>query len=160
MAKTLPLLKGTITLDQALSDDDNLLAALGYPRQKREFWNYLSAHKAEIEAAVSFHLNVKCRVADEGTWLSGSYDVCVPVHISPPSTLRVVLVRIPLPYKLGEAFRPGNVDEKLRCEAASYIWLQQNCPDIPIPFLYGFGLPDGQTVGWTPCSYFWTSAYI
>ncbi|KAH8729162.1 hypothetical protein BGZ61DRAFT_529415 [Ilyonectria robusta] len=43
--------------------------------------------------------------------------------------------------KVGEASCPRNVDEKLRCEAATYIWLQQNCPDVPIPRLFGFGLP-------------------
>jgi hypothetical protein len=38
------------------------------------------------------------------------------------------------------------VDEKLRCEVATYSWIHQNCPMVPIPCLYGFGFPDGQTV--------------
>ncbi len=54
-----------------------------------------------------------------------------------------VYVRFPLPYKVGEAEHQGNVEEKLRTEIATYIWLQTNCPDIPIPILHGFGLPDG-----------------
>lgn len=41
---------------------------------------------------------------------------------------------------------PGNVDEELRFEVATYIWIHENCPTVPIPTLYGFGFPDGQTV--------------
>ena len=149
MSNTLPLLNGTIPLDQALEDDDNILVQIGYPRQKQEFFSYLFAHKAEIEDIVSYHLGAdkeKCRVSDVQTWLSGSYNVCIPVHISPPSNVRSVLVRIPLPYKVGEANSPGDVDEKLRCEVASYLWIEENCPDVSIPHLFGFGFPNGQTV--------------
>ena len=147
MSNVLPLLKGTITLDEALDEDDNMLVEIEYPQQKYKFYSYLSAHKAEIEAIVSFHLGVnKCQAGEARTWMSGSYNVCIPVYINPPSDVRV-LFRIPLPYKIGEAKSPGNVDEKLRCEAASYIWIQETCPNIPIPYLYGFGFPDGQTVG-------------
>ncbi|SMR55933.1 unnamed protein product [Zymoseptoria tritici ST99CH_3D1] len=32
----------------------------------------------------------------------------------------------------------------LRCEAAAYAWIQQFCPKVPIPQLYGFGLSSGQ----------------
>ncbi|KAH6722349.1 hypothetical protein BKA61DRAFT_640004 [Leptodontidium sp. MPI-SDFR-AT-0119] len=146
MLSTLPLLNGRIALDRALENDDNILAQLGYPRQRQEFVSFLSAHKAEIEAIVSFHLCVKkCRASDVQTWLTGSYNVCIPVYISPPSSVRSVLVRIPLPYKVGEAQRPGNVDEKLRCEVASYLWIQEHCPDVPIPHLFGFGFPNGQS---------------
>ena len=147
MPSELSLLRGHITLDQALDEDDNVLAQIGYPRQRQAFWRYLSEQSTEIEAIVSFHLGVNgCRAGDEGTWLSGSFNVCVPVYISPPSEVRTVFVRVPLPYKVGERNCPGNVDEKLRCEVASYIWIQQNCPDIPIPPLFGFGFPNGQRV--------------
>lgn len=57
-----------------------------------------------------------------------------------------VLIRFPLPYKLGESQCPGNVEEKLRCEAATFVWIKKNCPDIPIPGLWGFGFPSGQVV--------------
>ncbi|KAJ0417842.1 hypothetical protein BJY00DRAFT_288788 [Aspergillus carlsbadensis] len=40
---------------------------------------------------------------------------------------------------------PGNGDEKVRCEAGAYAWLQENCPDVAIPELYGFALSTGQT---------------
>ena len=41
---------------------------------------------------------------------------------------------------------PGNVDEELRFEVATYIWIHEIYPTVPIPTLYGFGFPDGQTV--------------
>lgn len=145
MAK-LPLLRREITLDEALGDDDNILARLDYPSKQSDFWTYLHNCKPEIEAVVSFHLGVtSCQVADEGTWLFGSHNVCIPVEIKTPMEHRV-LVRVPLPFKLGEAENPGNVEEKLRSEVAAYIWIQENCPDVPIPTLFGFGFPDGQSV--------------
>ncbi|RMZ76005.1 hypothetical protein DV738_g5194, partial [Chaetothyriales sp. CBS 135597] len=51
------------------------------------------------------------------------------------------MFRLPLPYKVGGA---ENGDEKIRCEAATYIWLQENCPSVPIPRLHGFGLSTGE----------------
>lgn len=109
----------------------------------------LLSHKSNIEAAVSFHLRAKhCQVADESNWLFSSYNVCVPVYVNPPSKERV-LVQIPLPFEIGEATHPGNADEKLQCEVATYIWIRENCLIIPVPSLYGFAFPDGLTV----CAY-------
>lgn len=31
-------------------------------------------------------------------------------------------------------------------QAAALIWVQDNCPDIPIPVLWGLGFPGGQSV--------------
>lgn len=59
--------------------------------------------------------------------------------------VKKVFVRLPLPYKVGEAPYPGNAEEKLRCEAATYIWIQNNCPDVPIPHLRGFGFSNGHS---------------
>lgn len=38
------------------------------------------------------------------------------------------------------------MEEKLRTEIATYLWLEENCPDVPIPILHAFGLPDGSIV--------------
>ncbi|KAK2807306.1 hypothetical protein FQN50_005460 [Emmonsiellopsis sp. PD_5] len=146
MANTLPLLRGgSVSLEDALSDDDNVLHRLDYPKKQEEFWSYLVSRKSEIEAIVSFHLRAKhCQVVDESQWLYGSYNVCIPVYINWPSDDRV-LIRIPLPYKIGEANNPGNVDEKLRCEVATYTWIREHCPTVPIPSLYAFAFPNGHT---------------
>ncbi|RMD39548.1 hypothetical protein DV735_g5580, partial [Chaetothyriales sp. CBS 134920] len=55
------------------------------------------------------------------------------------------IIRFPLPYKVDGPKSAGNADEKLRCEVATYIWIQDHCPDIPIPRLRGFGFSSGQT---------------
>lgn len=144
----LPLLTGrTICLEDALDGDDDVLAELRYPEQEREFWDYLIAHRADIETLVCYHLNItQCHVCVAETWKTGSFNTCVPILIpaSGHQGPQKIFIRFPLPYKLGEVNNPGNVEEKLRTEIAVYIWLRKHCPDISIPTLYGFGLPDGQ----------------
>jgi hypothetical protein len=54
--------------------------------------------------------------------------------------------RVPLPYKVGEQHYPGNCEEKLRSEAATYIWINKNCPEVPTATLRGFGVPGGMSV--------------
>ncbi|KAE8407861.1 hypothetical protein BDV37DRAFT_268992 [Aspergillus pseudonomiae] len=109
MTASLPLFRGnSISLEDALEDNDNILHRLDYPQKN-------------------------------------SYNVCIPVYIDPLSE-EVVLIRIPLPFKIGEAFNPGNMDEKLRCEVATYIWIRENCLTVPIPSLYGFAFPNRLTV--------------
>ncbi|PVH82322.1 hypothetical protein DL98DRAFT_548036 [Cadophora sp. DSE1049] len=61
------------------------------------------------------------------------------------SLRRRVLLRVPLPYKVGESAYPGNANEKLRTEAATFVWIKENCPDVPILYLWGFGFPGGQS---------------
>jgi hypothetical protein len=51
-----------------------------------------------------------------------------------------------MPHMLAESAYPGTVDEKIGYEVATYAWLQENCPDIPIPHLWGFGFTDGRKV--------------
>jgi hypothetical protein len=41
---------------------------------------------------------------------------------------------------------PGTVDEKLSSEAGTYVWMQDRCPDVRIPQLYGFGFSDRRYV--------------
>lgn len=56
------------------------------------------------------------------------------------------MLGIPLPYKVGELLYPGNADEKPRTEAATFVCIKDNCPDILIPQLQGFGFPGGQSL--------------
>ncbi|KAK2865300.1 hypothetical protein FQN49_003716 [Arthroderma sp. PD_2] len=162
---TLPLLRGTITLEAALEEEDNVLLDLSYPEKRIDFFVWFYSRSKEIEDLVSFHLGLsppeKCRVSAVNEWLHGSFNVCIPVYIDnrTKSPGKRVLVRFPLPYKIGEPAYPGNADEKLRCEAATYIWMQENCPDIPIPQLWGFGFADGQTFT-KPENVHWTTRLI
>ncbi|KFH48864.1 hypothetical protein ACRE_002340 [Hapsidospora chrysogenum ATCC 11550] len=95
----------------------------------------LVAHHLGIDAA-------RCRVEPTAQWLRGSFNQCVAVGVDSAVTAATssrVLVRVPMAHRLA-----GMVDVKMRCEVATYIWMQENCPDIPIPRLYGFGFPDGR----------------
>ena len=84
-----------------------------------------------------------CYAADWGEWMHGSFNLYIPVSVE---NSRRVLLRFSLPYRVGEAFYPGNGDEKVRYEAGTYAWLQQECPTILIPHLYGFALLTRQYV--------------
>lgn len=94
---------------------------------------------------------------DVENWHHGSFNLCVPVVVGGWKQKKQpggrVLLRFPLPYRVGDAFRPGNGDEKIRCEAGAYAWLQENCPDVPIPQLYGFSTSTGETVWFLTAKY-------
>ncbi|KAK3382274.1 hypothetical protein B0T24DRAFT_5115 [Lasiosphaeria ovina] len=152
METALPLLKGKITLQDALKEDDDIIQNLSYPEKRAIFWLYLGRRRSQITEIISRHLNISpanLRLGDVREWIHGSFNACIPIYISPsprnPNLPERAIIRFPLPYKTGEAFFPGNVDEKLRCEAATYIWLHSNCPTVPIPRLYGFGFPGTQS---------------
>ncbi|KAH6624684.1 hypothetical protein B0J18DRAFT_367965 [Chaetomium sp. MPI-SDFR-AT-0129] len=150
MEKSLPLLQGTITLEDALRDDENVIQKLQYPERRAIFYVYLYRRRAHISKLVSRHLNLPLtsfRLGQIKEWVHGSFNVCIPIHIKPsqPGLPEKAIIRFALPYKTGDEHFFGNADEKVRCEAATYLWLQQNCPDVPIPRLYGFGFPGSRS---------------
>lgn len=143
------LLHGSITLTEAKDNEKNILHMLEYPKLKDEFYNELSKSRYVIEGLVAHHLGLgqnACHVSEQQEWLHGSFNLCVPILVNKGFKQNRVMIRFPLPYRVGEEFRPGNIDEKLRTEAGAYAWVQENCPSIPIPQLYGFGLSTGRKV--------------
>ncbi|OAQ62054.2 aminoglycoside phosphotransferase [Pochonia chlamydosporia 170] len=145
------------SLQNALDDDDNALVPMRYPALREAFLASLEDKKDVIEATVRLHLGVRsCHLSVREVWRSGSFSVVLPILIS---QTRTVFMRIPFPYRIGEDHCPGNVEEKLRTEIAPYIWLRQNCPDIPIPELHAFGLPDGSTFTHPLHTPFWEKAW-
>lgn len=148
------LLRGEITYSTAKREEVNILHRLGYPNKRTEFLTHIAEKRDRIKAIVEHHLNLEssdsCHVAGVENWRHGSFNVCIPVTIDDwagkQQRGRRVLLRFPLPYRVGEVFRPGNGDEKIRCEAGTYAWLEENCPDVPIPRLYGFAMSTGETV--------------
>lgn len=152
MPLTRSLLRGTTTLEAALDEEENMLFNLAYPEKRIDFFVSLIAQRKDIEDTVSYHLGLAspeiCRLGEVKEWIHGSFNVCIPVYVDhwKKNPGRRVLIRFPLPYKIGESTFPGNADEKLRCEAATYVWMQDHCPDVPIPFLWGFGFIGGQSV--------------
>ncbi|PGH35133.1 hypothetical protein GX50_02055 [[Emmonsia] crescens] len=154
MLRTRRLLKKEITYSLAKEREVNVLHQLGYYDQQTRFFSHLNENRSWMKAVITHHLGLRstdaCHVANMEDWLCGSFNVCVPVTIDNWNGIRHqsgqrVLLRFPLPYRVGDAFQPGNSDEKIRCEAGAYAWLEKNCPDVPIPRLYGFAMSTGET---------------
>ncbi|QPG98623.1 hypothetical protein C2857_007799 [Epichloe festucae Fl1] len=149
---TRPLLSGPITLSAARAKSSNVLHALAYPQQKEDFYERIERHRPLLAHVVAHHLGTESTEIDispQEYWRHGSFNLCVPTRVDvdrsvKPAVPEFVFLRFPLPYRVGEATNPGNSDEKVNCEAATYAWLQENCPSVPIPKLYGFGLSTNQ----------------
>ncbi|OJK01949.1 hypothetical protein ASPACDRAFT_50737 [Aspergillus aculeatus ATCC 16872] len=122
-----------------------------FPKSRVEFFVSLYSRRQDIAMLVTNHLQLgrceQCFVGEVKEWIHGSFNVCIPVRIESRTkqSPKCVMIRFPLPYKVGETLNPGNVDEKLCCEAATFICIRQQQLDIPIPRLWGFGFPGGQT---------------
>jgi hypothetical protein len=148
----LPLLGGTTTLVDALEQEENMLSKLAYPELRKSFFLWLDGHCGDIVESVSYHLGLTrsetYRIGEFREWIHSSFNVCIPVYIDNRNKNpgQRVIIRFPLPYKIGESTSPGNADEKLRCEAATFIWIQEHCSHVPIPHLWGSGFVGGQSV--------------
>ncbi|KKK16554.1 hypothetical protein AOCH_004573 [Aspergillus ochraceoroseus] len=55
---TLPLLRGTTTLESALEQEEDMLIDLGYPEQRIEFFVSLYSSRDDIENIASYHLGL------------------------------------------------------------------------------------------------------
>lgn len=140
------LLRRTITYSQAKDEEVNIVHQLGYWSKRNDFFEFIRVRRRLIEKTVAHHLAVSpgnCHAADMDEWMNGSFNLCVPVEVKGSGD---VIIRFPLPYRVGDSFYPGNGDEKVRCEAGTYSWMEQFCPDVPIPRLHGFALGSGQGV--------------
>ncbi|KAK3328129.1 hypothetical protein B0T19DRAFT_491781 [Cercophora scortea] len=150
MPETLMLDRGPITLESALNKDKNTIHEAAYFAATQELCKGLWASRRTIDALVRHHLALgdgnslyKCVVAPPSQWIRGSFNVCVPVEVkSRKGTQKRVVFRCAMPHKLAEARHPGTVDEKLSCEVGMYVWMQDQCDDVRIPHLYGFGFSD------------------
>lgn len=151
MLKPRSLLRGDITYDTAKDSDANILHELGYRDQKIRFFTYLYRNRELIKSLITRHLGLasrdSCHLVDVEDWIHGSFNVCIRADVfdSIGAVERQVMIRFPLPYRIGEDYCPGNADEKVRCEVGTYTWLKENCPTVPIPHLYGYGLSSGRT---------------
>jgi hypothetical protein len=75
--------------------------------------------------------------------------VCIPVEVKSANFYKKLIFRCPMPHKLAEAKYPGTIGGKLSCEVGTYIWMKDRCPDIPVPYLYGFGFSDNRHVSYS-----------
>ncbi|OJD09884.1 hypothetical protein AJ78_08879 [Emergomyces pasteurianus Ep9510] len=150
------LLTSLITLSSAENREEDMRAELQYAMKRGILFAELQRQEKEIQKLVASHCGLASpdsvqisemveEANNKAVWLHGSFNVCIPVYIKSPGRSLPARMgfRVPLPYKIGEESFPGNAEEKVRSEAATYIWINKNCPDIPIPKLHGFGVPGG-----------------
>lgn len=138
-----------ITYESALNTDTNFVSEAAFYRATVKLCTVLSAEQLAIKGLVRHHLGLQgqddIRISPPKDWLIGGFNVCVPIQV--PTRGYRLMLRCALPNKLAEPRYPGTVNEKTACEVAAYVWMQEKCPDIPIPRLYGFGFSDHRRVG-------------
>ncbi len=140
-----------ITYESALKKDANIISQAAHLAAAKRFSQELWDGRHTIEALVRHHLGLAdgdaCAVQPRDRWIRGGFNMCVLVEARLGGACRKLMFRCPMPHKLAEARYPGSVDEKLSCEVGTYAWMQNQCPDIRIPRLYGFGFSDQRHVG-------------
>ncbi|KAK3335106.1 hypothetical protein B0T19DRAFT_113 [Cercophora scortea] len=141
--------RGPITTYESASKEEfNVISRLAHAPAVNALADSLWRQRASIEALTRQHLGLSshdsCTVLDRSEWIRGGFNICVVLAVSCGGRSSKVVFRCAMPHKLAEARHPGTVDEKLGCEAGSYVWMQERCPGIRIPHLHGFGFSDGR----------------
>lgn len=135
-----------ITYSSAEDKEDNILHQLKFAAATKQLCNSLWESRDTICALVRHHLRLSssdaCIVSPMAKWIPGGFNVCIPIGVGSQGRNRLFMFRCPMPHKLAESKYPGTVDEKLGSEVGTYAWMQDKCPDVRIPFLYGFGFSD------------------
>lgn len=146
------------TFESASKEECNVLKRLGHGPAVKALADDLWQQRHSIEALTRQHLGLRkhdtCSVLERHTWIRGGFNVCVLVDVESErrKQSRKVVFRCAMPHKLAEAQYPGTVDEKVSSEVGAYAWMQEQCPDVRIPHLYGFGFSDGRHVSLTSIS--------
>lgn len=144
--------EGFITEQEALDIETDVIPKLHLRQKTDDFRQKLQSSSSHIRELVSRQLQIPESdfVIDEpSAWIEGGFNICLGIEINNghhPHLPPTAVIRFPLPFNVGEDYAPGAMDEKLRCEAATYIWLKENCSNIPLPRLLGIGFPGPQTV--------------
>jgi hypothetical protein len=132
-----------ITYSWAKRQDANILNHLAYRSAQEQLVQDLWNRRQAICALTKLHLHLSdrdtCEVLPSSEWIVGSFNVCIPVEVKSGSVRKKYMMRCPMPHKHAESRYPGTVEEKIRCEVGTFIWMQEQCPNIPTAFLYGFG---------------------
>lgn len=109
---SLPLIRGTTTLDSALEQEEEMLLDLDYPESRIDFFVSLYYTRGEIEEIASYHLGLDssdtCRLAEVNEWVQGGFNVCIPLYVNKQNQRpeKRALIRFSLPYKVGSPSTP------------------------------------------------------
>ncbi|KAI0099078.1 hypothetical protein GGR51DRAFT_576458 [Nemania sp. FL0031] len=149
MPTTLELVgRGPITLDSALENESNVINLASYKPAMDKLYQELWSQRHSIEGLVKHHLALDTEdvsVLPTDYWRFGGFNVCIILAIKSGSKpVSNIVFRCPMPHKLAEARYPGSIDDKLGGEVGAYIWIEENCPEIRTPHLFGFGTMDGR----------------
>ncbi|KAI0467909.1 hypothetical protein F4859DRAFT_219128 [Xylaria cf. heliscus] len=141
--------RGPITIESALEEEKNVINWASYGPATERLYQEIWEQRGSVEALVKHHMALgrqdRCVVLPPHRWIRGGFNICVLVDVHSGSGLyQKVVFRFPMPHKLAEARYPGSIDEKLSCEVGAHVWIEQNCPEIRSPHLFGFGLTDGR----------------
>ncbi|KAG5921178.1 hypothetical protein E4U42_005943 [Claviceps africana] len=134
------------TYEDAINQDTNILHEAQYYDATFQQFEDIRKEEETIMALTRHHVGVESQTNVTIDWkgvIIGAFNICFPIAVERPDEPPIKLFfRCAMPHKLGELRSAGAVDEKMRCEVATYAWIQEKCPDIRIPHLYGFGLFD------------------
>ncbi|KAI5205319.1 hypothetical protein E4T39_03110 [Aureobasidium subglaciale] len=133
------------TYAELVDEDHNMSVQAKYPRQQREFVDYLQRKTLALKQAVAQHLSLSsedlCSVEHLRAWTGSFFNVLIPVVVN---SYRVA-VRCPWPHHTQSLTSPDMADEKIRGEAAAYARMSKYCLSVHIPQLIGFGRPNGRS---------------
>ncbi|CAK7200806.1 hypothetical protein SEUCBS139899_003505 [Sporothrix eucalyptigena] len=163
-----------VSYEEAIQSGTDIIHESQQFRGVMSFWFRMSQpqQRVALERLVARHIGVdaaRVKMSHTKMWRQGAFNLAIPVLIfdskaeaeaarepslqagmngdipaSVPDSIHRVMLRLPMAAKCAEDAYPGSILEKMRCETATYVWMQQNCPQVRIPHLYGFGFPTGQ----------------
>ncbi|KAM0245153.1 hypothetical protein ACHAQJ_010641 [Trichoderma viride] len=136
-----------VTVDEARDLEEDFVKLWLHDRAMEKFYRRLSRHQNHIKALTRHHLQLRkeeITIAPLKDWIHGTFNLCIPIQVKYSHACRKFMFRCPMPHKLAEAQYAGTVNEKMGCEVGAYVWMQEKCPNIRIPYLYGFGFTDGR----------------
>ncbi|KAM3499047.1 hypothetical protein MY10362_007675 [Beauveria mimosiformis] len=121
-------------LANAIDKEENVLFSMRYPELQKQFYASILEQTVELEDMICRLLQVQtCKIHRQPrAWRHGSFNVAIIVWLPSGKT---AYLRLPFSHRIGERPFPGNLEEKIRTETATYLWLQEHCPDVPIPTL-------------------------
>ncbi|KAH6973810.1 hypothetical protein BKA56DRAFT_491328 [Ilyonectria sp. MPI-CAGE-AT-0026] len=141
---------GTITYEAARKCEDNVIIEHHRGAETHELFNHLWVDRHNAEALAVHHVGLErgtiARIAPQEQWQVGDYHICfiVEVYDMVHDTVHKVLFKCYIPSAFGEDFFPKALEEKMRIDVGSHVWMSEKCTEIRIPFMFGYGLPNGE----------------
>ncbi|KAM3414212.1 hypothetical protein BST61_g10870 [Cercospora zeina] len=137
-----------LSLEDAQTEERDVLRQLRRCEERSQMFTRLWAQRSQIQTAVAGHLGLRstsqCVVQSPAVWNRGHFNICVHVQVTDNcGDVSRKIFRCPMPHKVGQPASDA-IDEKIRSEAASYAWVEQECPNVPVPHLIAFGLSTGE----------------